>query len=134
MFRSSSSSSSSANTVATSSPIGDSSEGSDEAPDEFILSPTRWNGNVRCTSIEFANAYSTQQLLIEYNDHLIATEDDPRNWVLFIRCYADIKERSEIPLVAIFGWTTRGASRSLSHARPDVATGSPTLMHALTFS
>ena len=53
------------------------------------------------------------------------------NWILFIRRYADIKERSDIPLCAIFGWTTRGVSRSLSHARPDVATGSPTLMHAL---
>jgi hypothetical protein len=131
MFRTSSSSSSSATAAATSSPIGDSSDGSDEAPDEVILSPARWNGNVRCTSVEFAHAYTTQQLLIEYNDHLIETEDDPRNWVLFIRRYADIKERSDIPLCAIFGWTTRGVSRSLSQARPDVATGSPTLMHAL---
>ena len=123
MFRSSSSSSSSATAVATSSPIAESSEGSDDAPDEVILSPARWNGNVRCTSVEFANAYTTLQLLIDYND--------PRNWVLFIRRYADIKDNFDIPLVAIFGWTPRGVSRLLSHARPDVATGSPTHMHAL---
>ena len=124
MFRSSSSSSSSATAVAPSSPIADSSEGSDDAPDEVVLSPACWNGNVRCTSVEFANAYTTQQLLIEY-DHVIETEDDPCNWELFIRRYTDIKERSNIPLVAIFGWTTRRVARLLSHARPDVATGSP---------
>ena len=125
MFRSSSSSScntsSSATAVAPSSPIADSSEGSDDAPDEVVLSPACWNGNVRCTSVEF---YTTQQLLIEY-DHVIETEDDPCNWVIFVRRYTGIKERSNIPLVAIFSWTTRRVSRLLSHARPDVATGSP---------
>ena len=74
MFRSSSSSSSSATAVAPSSPIAESFEGSDDAPDEVVLSPARWNGNVHCTSVEFSNAYTTQKLLVEYNDHLIETE------------------------------------------------------------
>jgi hypothetical protein len=129
MLRSSSSSSSSAQAPAPSSPQ---SESEDDNDDDEAYTPVRFTGNVRLsTTPGFPNSYSTKRLLQEYNDHLITTDEDPRNWVLFVRRYIQLKDRTDIPLVAIFGWTTRGPSRSLSNARPDIATGSPSLMHAL---
>jgi hypothetical protein len=54
-----------------------------------------------------------------------------RHWVLYVTRHVEIKDRTSIPTLAIFGWSNRGPTSSTSLTRPDIATGSQHLMHAL---
>jgi hypothetical protein len=80
---------------------------------------------------ELPHMYDSDMIITSYNKHLESTTDDIRRWVLYVTRHVEIKDRTPIPTLAIFGWANRGHTSSTSLARPDIATGSQHLMHAL---
>jgi hypothetical protein len=75
---------------------------------------------------EHPHMYDTDMIVSSYIKHLQSTSDDIRHWVLYIIRHVDMKDRTPTPTLA-----NRGPTSSISLARPDIATGSQHLMHAL---
>jgi hypothetical protein len=128
MLRKMSSSSSTAASAA------DPSESDSEEDDVSSTGPFDFKGDPFPPSLEYMgptdehpHMYDTDMIITSYNKHLQSTTDDIRHWVLYVTRPVEIKDRTPIPTLAIFGW----ASSSTSLARPDIAAGSQHLMHAL---
>lgn len=132
MLRQMSSSSSTAASAA------DPSESESEEDDMSSTGPFDFKGDPFSPSLDYLgptdehpHMYDTDMIVTSYNKHLQSTSDDIRHWVLYVNRHVDMKDRTPTPTLAIFGWANRGPTSSISLARPDIATGSQHLMHAL---
>jgi hypothetical protein len=73
------------------------------------------------------------RLMKTYLESVRPTDNgDRRDWVQFLSRHATAREKAPpTPILAIYGWLTRGPSCQLSYARTDIANGSPALLHVV---
>jgi hypothetical protein len=86
------------------------SESDSEEDDVSSTGPFNFKGGPFPPSLEYMgptdenpHMYESDMIITSYNKHLQSTTDDIRHWVLYVTRHVEIKDRTPIPTLAIFG-------------------------------
>ena len=69
--------------------------------------------------------------IMQYNKDLNTLVSDPMTYVIYSYQHPQLNSPEPHLGLAIFGWTTKGPSRHVSTARPDIRDGAPRLMNII---